>query len=183
MTQNRIKLTRPLVDTRAKAEEILGEIAVLTLERNGATIQMDRELTAVRENYDAPIAAYGKQIAEKTALLEGWASANPEEFPKDRKSIDMVHGTVGFRTGTPKLKTLFRKTWEAVKETLKAFGLIQFVRGKEEVDKEKIIAAYQAKEIGDNDLKKVGVAVVQDETFFVEPKLEELTSRTTQEAA
>ncbi len=178
MPTNRIRLARPLIDSRAKAEEILGEIALLTLERNGQKLEMDRELTAVREQYEVPLTALGKQLEEKSALLEGWAATNPEEFPKGRKSLDMLHGVIGYRTGTPKLKTVLRKTWDAVLETLKAFHLTQYVRIKEEVNKEAIIADAQAGNVDEATLRKVGITVSQEESFFVEPKLEVLENRT-----
>lgn len=177
MATNRIRLARPLIDTRAKAEALLGEIALPTLERNHCTLDMDRELTTVREHFESPLTAIGKQLEEKTALLEGWAAANPEEFPKGRKSLDMLHGVIGYRTGTPKLKALLRKTWDAVLQTLKAFGLAQYVRVKEEVNKEAIIADSQAGNVDEATLKKIGVTVSQEESFFVEPKLEEIENR------
>jgi hypothetical protein len=48
---NRLRMTAPLVNSRAKAEQLLGEIATLTLERNSMTIAMDTELTSIRETH------------------------------------------------------------------------------------------------------------------------------------
>ena len=174
---NRIKITQPL--TRNRAEELLGEIAVLTLERNERKIEMDRRLTAVREEFEAPLSSLGKQIEEKTTLLEAWAAANPDDFPKNRKSIEMTHGTIGYRLGTPKLKTLMRKTWDQILELIRANDWTQFIRTKEEVNKDAILAEYGQDRLSDQQLKHIGVQVVQDESFFVEPKLEDLKNKTT----
>lgn len=179
--KKRIKFVTPL--TRNLAEEMLGDIATLTLELNDNKITMDREIAAVREKYESPIAKLGEQIDDKVAVLDAWAKANPEEFPKNRKSIEFVHGVIGYRTGTPKLKTLGRLTWDAILKSFEALKLTQFIRIKSEVDKEAIISQHAQSKIDDAYLRKLSLQVVQDETFFVEPKLEELTSRAQKEAA
>jgi len=183
MSANRIRLARPLIATRAQAEATLGEIALLTIERNEQKLAMDRGITAIREAYETPISTLGKAIEEKTALLETWASANPDEFPPGRKSVEMVQGVIGYRTGMPKLKTLLRWTWAKVLDAIKAAGITEFVRVKEEVDKEAILSAFAQERVTSADLKHFGVEVAQDEAFFVEPRLEALENRVTKEAA
>lgn len=177
---NRVRMTAPLVKTREQAEQILGDIAALTLDRNAQTIEMDRQLTGIREHFERPIADLKERIAEKTALLESWAANHPEEFGA-KKSIDMMHGTFGYRTGNPKLQPLLRKTWAKILETLKTLGFGGYVRTKEEVNKEALLSDASQGVITPADLKAIGIAVVQDEAFFVEPNLEPLTNR--QEAA
>lgn len=182
MSTNRIKLPNTII-TRARAEELLGEVATLKLEEREQQNDMDRELTAVRERYEGPLTALGKQIEEKTALLESWASSNPDEFPKNRKSIEMLHGIVGYRTGTPKLKTLPKWTWDRVLERIKSLGesVAAFVRTKEEVNKEALISAITEGRLLTDEAKQLGVQVVQDESFFVEPRLQTQEARTVAE--
>ena len=79
---------------------------------------------------------------------------------------------MGFRTGTPALKTLKGFTWESVKNLLKEF-LPGYVRTKEEADKEKLLADREKEEVAAL-FPKVGVKVTQDEAFFVELKKEDL---------
>jgi phage host-nuclease inhibitor protein Gam len=169
---NRIRLTRTVVATRAEAEKLLGEIAGDTAALNALKAELDSELTAVRQQFEGRIDHLAKQIEQKSGLLQQWAEGSPEEFA-GRKSLDLLHGRVGFRTGNPKLKTLAGWTWERV------LGAIReaFVRVKREVDKEGLIAAYAEGKLGDSDLRSIGVRVVQDEAFFIEPKLEEPAGR------
>ena len=89
-----------------------------------------------------------------------------------RKSLDTTHGTLGFRTGTPKLKTLKGFTWASVTNLLQEF-LPNYVRTVTEPAKDKLLADRDD-EIVQKSLGKVGLMVVQDESFFVEPKKEEL---------
>lgn len=172
--KSRIKTTAPLIDSREQAERMLGEIAGLTIARNHVANNLDRDIQLAREKAEPQITALNQQLKEKTELLRGWAETNPEEFGK-KKSIVFAHGIVGFRTGTPKLKTLTRKTWDTVLATLKglAFGAA-YIRIKEEIDKERILSDYAQDALVDSDLTTLGVRVVQEESFFVEPKLEEV---------
>ena len=176
---NRIKLP-PTIITRTRAEEILGDIALLKIEEREQKNALDREITAARERFEAPLATLGKQIEEKTALLERWADQNPEEFPKGRKSLELTHGTLGWRTGNPKLKLTRGSSWEAaltIVETISKFA--HFLRVKKEVNKEAILAAASQETISEAELKQIGVKVVQDESFFVEPKISEQEARET----
>jgi phage host-nuclease inhibitor protein Gam len=175
MSNDRIKLPTTKI-TRARAEELLGELATLKLQEREEKNALDRDLTAAREAYEAPLLRLAKQIEEKTTILESWAAANPEEFPKNRKSIEMIHGILGYRTGTPKLKTLPKWTWDRVLEKLREM-LPEFVRTKEEVNKEGLIAAVGEGRLDPTEARQLGVQVVQDEAFFVEPRLSEQPAR------
>jgi len=174
---SRIKLTAPIIQTRAAMEELVGEIAALTIEQRKLTAEMDRQVQAVREKYDVHLGELKKLVEEKTTVAQAWAEANPAEFGK-RKSIDFMHGQVGFRTGTPKLATLKKWTWLMVQ---KALGLttwgIGYIRTKETVDKEALLASYSQKLLSPEDVHSIGLEVVQEESFFVEPRLTEVETR------
>lgn len=176
MTTNRIKLPTTII-SRDRAEQILGEIAVLKIEQRREQNKMDAELTRVRERYELSLAATGKAIEDKTVLLESWAAANPGEFPKDRKSIALTHGVLGYRTGMPKLKTLAKWTWDRVLTACDTLGFHDFIRTKREVNKDAIIHQATNASLSAQELKALGVQVVQEETFFVEVKLEEQSNR------
>jgi phage host-nuclease inhibitor protein Gam len=161
-------LTKLVVASRADAETTLGEIAVASAQRDKLRADVEGRLASIRQNYEGEIDALAKSIEEKSGLLQQWAEANPGEFA-ERKSIEFLHGRIGFRTGTPKLKTLAGWTWDRVKGALTA----AFIRTKSDVDKEGLLGAFARGEVSDGDLRVAGVRVVQDETFFVEPKGEE----------
>jgi phage host-nuclease inhibitor protein Gam len=174
MTTNRIRLTKPVVATRADAERILGDIAASTASLNAAKARLDQRLTAIRQEHEGTIDELAKRIEALSGLLQQWAEASPEEFA-GKKSIDFIHGRLGFRTGTPKLKTLSGWTWERV------LGVVApvFVRIKREVDKEALLANYAQGTSSDADLRTIGVRVVQDESFFVDPKVEDPAGKIT----
>ena len=100
-----------------------------------------------------------------------YALENQAELFAKKKSLDTVHGTIGFRTETPKLKTLKGFTWSSIVNLLKEF-LQGYVHLTEEPAKDKRLADRDNAEVSGL-FAKVGITVTQDESFYVEPKKEE----------
>ncbi|HOV99264.1 MAG TPA: host-nuclease inhibitor Gam family protein [Bacteroidota bacterium] len=111
--------------------------------------------------------------ADILTTLERFCIANKNEFEKTRL-LEFVHGIIGFRTTPPKVTMLNRKyNINTVLELLKKFKLTKYIRTKEELDKESVLADYAAKEISDPKLASVGLKIDQSEIFVCEPKWEE----------
>jgi len=180
------RISKPVAQlaTRADAEMAVNELATAENNRRKLAAQMDAEILAIQERYQPSIALCKAAIAARTDALENWASANPQEFPKNKKSIAFLVGTIGFRTGTPKVSLLSRAwNWEKVLAAIQARAF-QFVRTSEEVDKDAIlsfVASCQTPEdrsaTEQNVLTPIGVKVSQGETFYVEPNLTALEAR------
>ena len=157
-----------------KQEEM--ELAFADYARADARIQkinstMDIEMTRIREKYQDELGKLAETKEKSFDIMQAYALENRDELFSKRKSLETTHGTIGFRTGTPKLKTLKGFTWGAVVNMLKEF-LPSYVRTSEEANKEKLLADRDNEEVTAM-FPKVGITVVQDETFFVEPKKEE----------
>jgi len=166
---------------RENIEILVGEIARLVADQRRMTIQMDAELAAVRARYEEPSAALAEGLRQRTATVQDWAEAHPEEFERKR-SIEFAHGTVGFRTNPPKLALLSRRwNWEAVISAAKSRAWFAFIRTREEVDKDRILGlasdAANARQFSEEVLKPVGLKIVRDETFFVNPKVTTVDAR------
>lgn len=176
MSKTRIKAALASI-SRDEVEAIVNEIALAENNRRVAAAAMDEEILAVRERYAPELEECGQFIKEKSAVVQAWAEAHPEEFEK-RKSVVFPAGTVGFRTGTPKAKTLSGFTWDRVLEKLLALPWGRdFVRVTEEVDKAELIAAHQQSRLSPQELREAGVRVAQDESFFIEPDLTAVQNR------
>lgn len=176
MKNNRIKLKAPTIKSREEIEALVGDLARLTNFQQQTTALMDQRITEVRAEYETQLAEAEQQ---KAALMEAarlWAEANPEEFGKT-KSIEMLHGTMGWRLGNPTLKLVGKNTWAKVLEALKRLRYRKFIRTKEEVDKAAIIARRRT--IKPATLAALGVKVGQEDEFFVEPKLTEVETKAT----
>jgi phage host-nuclease inhibitor protein Gam len=171
MKTNRIKNTQPVIRTREAMESLIGEIAALQNQQRLLTAAMDGQIQDIREQYEAQLAAQNEALDQKMEHARAWSEANPHEFGAAR-SIETVHGTVGWRTGQPALKTVPGWTFDRVLQTLKAAGAAGYIRVKEEVHKQNLLSDREV--IGPEKLREIGLRVVQEETFFVEPKLTEV---------
>ena len=186
MTTKRITVKTELLSTRDEAESAMTELAAAVNHKRRLTAQRDAEVLAINTKYESGLANFDYIANQKTDALRAWAEANPDQFPKGRKSIDMTSGVLGFRIGMPRLALFSRAfNWERVLALVEQFWP-GFIRIKKEVDKEGLLAQHgQAtdKTAATADLQRLGLKVTQDETFFIEPKLTETETRQTQDAS
>lgn len=162
-------------ETRDDAERLVYQLAVKQANVNTLTLQMETHMQEVRERYAARIDADQAEIDDLARGLEAWAAGNPHEFPAGRKTLEFTHGAIGFRTGTPKVKKGRRfATIEAVAEAMRKLPWARrYVKqAPATVNKPALIADRD--KLSAEQLNTLGLSIVQDETFFVEPKCEEL---------
>jgi phage host-nuclease inhibitor protein Gam len=168
MKTNRIKQIRPAITSREAMESVVGEIAAIKNRQRQLAAAMDAQIQAVRERYEGDLAAETGALDEKMEDLRAWSEANPAQFGAAR-SIETVHGIVGWRTGQPALKTLAGWTFDRVLQALKETGATSYIRVKEEVNKQQLLGHRDI--LGHGKLRELGLRVVQEDSFFVEPKL------------
>ena len=171
MTKTREKKVVVSGVTRDQMEEAFGKFALADAKIQGINAKMDAEITKIRDRNADALAEYQEQKDAAFDVLQTYAVENRDDLFTKRKSMETTHGILGFRTGTPKLKTLKGFTWAAVLELLKRTKP-EYVRTSEEVAKDKLLADRESEEMPEL-MRTVGIKVDQDETFFVEPKKEE----------
>lgn len=159
------------ITTREELERVMGEFAQATIARGQLAFAMEARLNEIRHDYESRLAEFDEAIEAFLADLEAWAVMHPADFAT-RRSIDLVHGVIGFRTGQPALKTIKGVKWDHVLDMLKLANHLQYVRTEESVDKEAILA--EREQIGEKNLEKFGMRVEQAERFYAEPKLEQV---------
>ena len=103
-----------------------------------------------------------KEIATTAAKIQAYAEYNKAELFKDKKSVDLSFGKIGFRQST---KISVKKT---TLELLKKLGFKSCVRIKEECDKDAM------GNLSDEDLKSVDAARKVSNDFFCEANMEEV---------
>jgi phage host-nuclease inhibitor protein Gam len=140
-------------------------------ELKGIEADQELEIIAIKKKRQKEIDKLKLVKEDAVSKLEIFANTNPDLFDK-KKSIEMNHGKIGFRMNPPKLKLLKSFNWDRVTEKLQNL-LPEFVRTKNEPDKEKLLASRDDEKIA-NHFKAIGVEVVSDEFFYVESKEEEL---------
>lgn len=164
----RVKVIKQIIETREEMERIIGEIAQLVIDQSAVKDELDGRLLEIRAQYETRLTELADAIDAKLPIAQDWAERNREAFG-NKKSIEGVHAVFGFRTGTPKLKTLAGWTWDSVKAWLINHNE-PYTRTEVAINKEAIITDREI--LGENGLKKMGIRVVQDEIFFVDPKRE-----------
>ncbi len=170
----RIKKTIITGVTREQMEEAFGQYALADAEVQSITASMDQQFVAIREQHADRLAELEDQKSKALEVMQVFATENREELFTKRKSMETAHGVIGFRTGTPKLKTRKGFTWAAVLELLRKFGR-DYIRATEEIAKDKLLADRDSDECQQL-MEDCGIMVAQDETFYVEPKKETLSS-------
>lgn len=159
--------------TELDLEYKLAEYAKLSNEIETLEAEMNAKMTALRDKYLDKIEASRTQVKGIFEELYFWAEKQKERFGKKR-SMDLQHGKIGFRMGTPKLKTSKGYTWAAVTTLLKELSGALYVRIKEETDKETLIAKHKEPEVIEL-MSRCGIQVVQEESFYIDLKKEELS--------
>lgn len=163
------KVISDVID-RTRAAEIFGEYAEIDNEIDTLNAEMDTRITAIRDKYQPQISAAREKLNGRFELLEHFAKTNPQLFKRSR-TIGFTFGKLGFRKGMPKLKTLPGKTWKMVLEYL--LGTYpEYVEKVPKIKKEELISKRKDKRIREI-LPIMGIEVVQDDVFFVEPKKED----------
>ena len=189
MATKRQKKTVVTGVSRDAAEEAFAQYAKADAQIEKINAEIDLQCAKIREKHQQKL---GELMCERECAfdtLQTYATENQAELFSKKKSLDMAHGVIGFRTGTPKLKTMKGFTWASALQLAKKFLPITYIRQTEEIAKDKLLADRDLKEVAVYDtptgdprevtmreaMAACGIQVAQDETFYVEPKKEETT--------
>ena len=167
----RIKKTVVSNVTLEQAQDASASFATAAVKLDKVQAKMNDEINKIKNKYQEEITDLQESLAEPQYVLQVFADEQKEGWGK-RKSMELLHCTIGFRTGMPKVVKDKKFTWEGITEIVgKVFP--NLVRSKTELDKDAVIAL--SKDDGFNEVKeKCYLDVVQEESFYVEAKKEEL---------
>lgn len=169
--------------SREAADEAFATYAKSDAQVQKINADIELQCAKIREKYADKLATLTEEKEQAFDTLQAFATENQAELFAKKKSLNMTHGVIGFRTGTPRLKTLKGFTWASALQLVKEF-LPDYVRQTEEIAKDKLLADRESQipEISNplgpgtsmcDQMAKCGIQVTQDETFYVEPKKEE----------
>ncbi len=157
--------------TRDAADEAFAVYAKADAQSAKITADIELQCAKIREKYAYRLAELEDEKGKAFDTLQAYATENQADLFTKKKSLEMAHGVIGFRTGTPKLKTLKGFTWASALQLVKEF-LPGYVRQTEEIAKDKLLADRDTEDMAPQ-MAKCGIQVSQDETFYVEPKKED----------
>lgn len=144
------------------ANQALAEIGRLTLQIEVIDGRAAEKIGKIKEDAAIKGKPARDRIQEIENALSLYADYNKAELFKDKKSIPMSYGNIGYRLSTK--VSVKRTTIELLKKLFPGKG----TRVKEEVDKD------QLKEWADEELAQVDAAKVSQDTFFYEVNREEV---------
>ena len=154
--------------TPAQFEEAMERYAAAGLRGLEINKAIEAEVNEILEKYehDLQFASQSKNAAFET--MRAYCTLNKDKLFGKRRSIGTPHGTAGFRLGTPRLKTAPGHNWKTIMKKLRE-KLPAYVRITEEPAKDLLLADRHKDSVAPM-LLEIGVQVVQDELFYIEPR-------------
>lgn len=144
---------------------------------------MNFKLNQIKEKFEAEVETEQKEIDTLTSDVQAFCVNNKELFEKVRSKV-LNFGTVGFRNTPPKVTLLNKKyNMKTVLELVNKIFTGNYVRVKEELDKDAILSAYTSKELDDSKLAAIGLRIDNSEMFFLEINWQALEPAGSQQAA
>jgi phage host-nuclease inhibitor protein Gam len=174
--------TIPVI-SREALDAAVAEVATLKLQYAAAKTNMELEIARVQERHQEQMLVLGKQIEIKESGVFAYCRQHREQLFPEKKSIDFLLATVGFRTEPPSVEKNSRKeTWAAVARRLQAsaWGAPYVSTPEPEVDKKALLADRD--QLSLEQLAEAGIRFEQDEVFYITPN-SEVAARTVLEAA
>jgi phage host-nuclease inhibitor protein Gam len=132
--------------------------------KNVTEAQMKLDVAEVQRNYEPDLKELNDTITEAEGIVKQYAEQERERLFVNAKSAAFGPCKIGFRSGTKKLVLGTAADWETVLANAKRL-LPKYVRKVEDLEKDKVLK--DAATIGDDKLAALGVAVAQDEKFFI----------------
>jgi phage host-nuclease inhibitor protein Gam len=163
-----------MIRTYEELEKALKEYAVNDAALAKKEAEMNQKINKIKEEFEEKTKELRYVISTISGEIEAFCNNNKKDFEKNR-SKEYQFGTIGFRTSPPKVTILNRKyNTKTVIELIKRVFKSAYIRVKEDIDKESILADYSQRKLDDGKLASVGLKIDQDEVFFITPKYEEI---------
>lgn len=152
----------------AELDQALLEAGKLQVMLTKKEAELNSKLQALRDKYEQETAEDRKTFEAIESAIMAYCNTIKHEFNNQRRK-ELTHGYVGFRTNPPKVLQLNKKfTLKTSLELIKKLFAGKYIRLKEEINKDEILADYSNKELTDDKLAAIGLRIDQDETFYYE---------------
>lgn len=152
----------PIPQSREQATDYVARIGTHQRERARIQTAMNDELAAIRTAYEEQARPHAEAIKALGQGVQVWCDANRADITSGgkTKTVNLSSGEVRWRLRPPRVVI---RGIDAVMEALKDLGLTRFLRVKEEVNKEAVLAEPEA-------IKHVkGITLDQGEDFVIVP--------------
>jgi len=151
----------------SQASDTLAEIGALRRTLGGIDLELAAAVDAIKRDFEERAAPTKARAEAAEAALHAYCDVHRGRLTADgkRKFVDLPAGRVAWRV-TPAKVTV--RGVDAVMDALRRFGLERFIRLKEEINKEAILAEKDAV------ASIAGISISQREEIIFEPNSAEL---------
>ena len=155
-----------------EVDQALLEMRRAKAEKARLEAKMNAEMATVAAKYEEAIEEQTEILAGREAQVKLFCEENRDTLFDKSKSLPLTHGTVSFRLGQVKTRTLpkwtFKKALEKAVELAKTVRKFKpYLKQAVELDRQKMVDDYKAGTITNADLEPIGVKCEQEETFAV----------------
>lgn len=150
-----------------EANTVLGEIAQLKRNIDAIEADMNDTIDRIKRSAEAFSAPRRARLDALTNGLLAFAEFNKATLFARRRGIELSFGVLGFRRSNA-LKPAGRGTWAQVLEKIKALGVTEALRVREEVNRESLRGWPEER------LEMLGVRRVEKDLFWYEVNVESL---------
>lgn len=164
------------IENREELESVMNEYARYQTELLSLEAEMNQRIHEIKAEYEERVAGLSEAADGLVEDMNNWACLNAAEFG-NKKSLELLHGVIGFRTGTPRVSIRRGMDEAQLVKQLQATDHGDLLRTKTELDKQAVLAAVSHPETGADAAKRLaglGIKVSQTERFFAEAKIEEV---------
>lgn len=167
----RIKADPLVIGSLERAESAMMELASLTRKQRAITDALNERVDGLKEAAKGELEPLDRQKKALSDALGTFLKMNRKDVLKDRKSIDLAFGVMGFRASSA-LCQMKGISAEMTLQRLKEHGLQDGIRLKEELDKD-VMRGWPEER-----LHIVGLVRQEKDQFFIELKEETLGNGT-----
>ena len=167
------KNTPCIVTSLEGLDATVADIVQLKLKHASLTTKMELEIAAVQKRYQDQLLAVARQIETKEAGTFVYCQQHRKELFTDKKSIDLLMATVGFRNEPPSVEKAQKKdTWGNIADRLEALDWGQAYTTTPSPDVNKKALLLDREKLTPEQLAAAGIRFEADEIFFITPKSE-----------
>lgn len=148
--------------SRDEAVEYIAEIGRIQRQRQRIEADMNDRIAAIKQEFELRAKPLGDDIRQLTNGVQTWCEANRDSLTQGGKVkfANLASGEVKWRMRPPKVGL---RGIETIIEACKKLGLARFVRTKEEINKEAMLAEPELAQT------IAGVSITQGEDFVIVP--------------
>jgi len=152
----------PVPQSREETVSSIAEIGRRQRERERIQAEMNDRIAALKQEYEELARPHAEAIKALTEGVQTWCEANRAELTRDGKvkTANLSAGEVRWRMRPPRVSV---RSVATVLDALKSLKLNRFIRVKEEINKDAILAEPEAVE------HVKGISISQGEDFVIVP--------------